>query len=74
MNTKAKTKIGLLQKYPPIFYESGSQGFKCALPPTGEDVLLQVIAYKRYLATVKSGKEVRAETATAMETEDLEKW
>ena len=74
MDTKAKTKLWLLQKNPPIFNESGAQGFKCAFPPTGEDVLLQVLAYKRFLTTAKSGREVRGETATAMATEDLVKW
>ena len=72
--TKAKTRVWLLDKNPPIFCESGAQGFKCAYPPTGEDVLLQVLAYKRYLANAKSGKEVRSGTATAMATDDLEKW
>ena len=74
MNTKAKTKLWLLEKNPPIFCEDGAQGFQCAFPPTGEDVLLQVIAYKRYLASAKAGKEVRSGSATAMATDDLVKW
>ena len=74
MNTKAKTRLWLLQKNPPIFCEDGAQGFQSAFPPTGEDVLLQVLAYKRYLVAAKSGKEVLSGNAIAMATDDLVKW
>ena len=74
MDTKAKTKIWLLDKSPPIFSISGAQGFNSALPPTGEDVLLQVQGYKKFLSQEKAAKEDRTVAAVRMVNDDLQGW
>ena len=49
MERKSKTQLWLIDKNPPIFHSIGPHGFTSSLPPTTEEVILQIRAYQTYL-------------------------
>ena len=74
MDNRAKTKLWLLDKNPPIFCDDGARGFNGSFPPTAEEVLLQVYAYKRYSGRVGEGKERLTTSALSLTSDDLQQW
>ena len=71
MERKSNTQIWLIDKSPPIFHSIGPHGFISAFPPTTEEVLLQIWAYrglpnlfaKRFPSTIQTAVSPTASQA-----------
>ena len=73
MERKSKTQLWLIDKNPPIFHSIGPHGFTSALPPTTEEVLLQIRGYQNYLQK-ESRRQSKLQLAVQLVREDLERW
>ena len=73
MASKTRRKVWLLDKYPPKFIDKGPHGFQGSLPPTGEKVLLQLIAYIKFNME-NSRRQSSQSEAIASVAEDLASW
>ena len=73
METKSNTKLTLIGKSPPIFTTEGSQEFTGSFPPTGEQILLQLYAYHKYLQEA-TGTRSSFKDASRFIIKDIEIW
>ena len=73
MERKSKSKIGLIDKSPPIFTTGGCHGFLGVFPPTQKDVILQYFGYHNYLLRVTNRQSAPHE-AVKLVVKDIISW